>query len=132
MKEFTTAVELAVAGEEEEPIEFSLDGVLVTAYKPKDGQYAMLMTSYGKYASTGETIAGVINFFVGILDEDSQSYITGRLLDRNDSFGLDQVQEIISWLSEEWSGRPTKSSAASTRSRKNGGRSSTAKQAVST
>jgi hypothetical protein len=115
LKEFITAADRVTAGDEPEPIEFSLDGVLCTAYYPKDGQVAVLMASGGRHTTDAEQVAGIINFFVGVLDDESHSYIVGRLLDRTDPFGLAEVQNIIEFLMESWSGRPTKSSAGSTR-----------------
>jgi hypothetical protein len=114
LKEFSTAANRVTEGDEPEPIEFGLDGVLCKAYYPKDGQVAVLMATGGKHSSDADQIAGVINFFVGVLDDDSHSYIVGRLLDRKDPFGLTEVQNIIEWLMEQWSGRPTKSSVGST------------------
>jgi len=125
MREFKTAVDDKQTDPEEEGTEFAVDGVLCTAYRPKDGQLAMLMASTGRHTTSSEQIAGVINFFVNVLDDDSQQYIVGRLLDRTDKFGIDEVQEIMEWLIEEWSARPTKSPSDSRTSRQTGGRKST-------
>lgn len=130
MKEFVTAArELEEEGaEEEQPVEFSVDGQMCFAYRPSGGQVAVLMATTGRHTSENEQIAGFLNFFVSVLDEDSHAYLVSRLLDRTDPFDLDQVQAISSYLMEEWSGRPTKSSSGSTGSRRSTGRSSTVKQ----
>jgi hypothetical protein len=109
LKEFTTAAEIAAEDESGEvrPIEFGVDGVLCKAYRPKGAQVAVLMATTGKHSSEQERIAGFINFFVSVLDEDSHSYLVNRLLDRTDSFDLDQVSAITNYLMAEWSGRPT-------------------------
>lgn len=125
MREFSTAAAETVE-EEEHPIEFGIDGTLCRAYRPKDGQVAVLMATGGKHANDNEQIAGIINFFVGVLDDDSHHYIVSRLLDRKDNFGLREVQNILEYLMESWSGgRPTHSSAGSTTSRSSTGHSST-------
>ncbi len=126
MKEFITAATEAVEEDDAGTLEFSVDGVLCKAYKPNDGQIAVLMaTTNGRHLSEGEMIAGIINFFVATLDDETHNYLVNKLLDRNDPFGVLQVQDIIAWMMEEWSGRPTQSSTASTPSRRSGGRKST-------
>lgn len=127
MREFTTAAnELANPDAASAPMEFQIDkGPVCRAYRPKDGQLAVLMASTGKHSSNEEQIAGVINFFVAVLDDESQSYIISKLLDRKDPFGIDEVQEIMEWMVEEWSGRPTQPLSVSTPSQTSIGPSST-------
>ena len=119
MKEFTTAVEKAER--DDELLEFKIDGHPVKAYRPTDGQLAMLMASLGRHTADTTKIAGVIDFFVEVLDEESHQYVVHRLLSREDALGLPQVQEVCEWLIEEWSGRPTPPPSVSTRSPQNGG-----------
>lgn len=125
MREFTTAVEEVVEGDEDHGIEFKVDGVTCRAYRPGDGQLAVLMATTTKHSSEQEQIAGIINFFVAVLDDETHSYIVSRLLDRRDRFGIAQVQNIMEWLIEQWSGRPTKSPTGSTPSREPDGQRST-------
>lgn len=99
---------------------------VLKAYRPGDGQMAILMQSLGRGSSTVDNIAGPLNFFDSVLDADGRAYITERLLDRNDPFGLEQIEEIMQALMEEWNGRPTQPSSGSTSSQPNGGQNSTA------
>ena len=109
MREFTTAVnEKRRAEEAEDFIEFKIDGQAIKAYRPTPSQMAWAITATGRYTTLHDKIAGVIDFFVGVLDENSRTYVVNRLLDRDDDFGFEQVEEIIRFLTEEWSGRPTK------------------------
>ena len=125
MKEFLTAATEA-AGEAEEYLEFNVDGVLCKSYRPGDGQIAVLMaTTNARHLSEGEKIAGVINFFVAVLDDETHNFLVNKLLDHKDPFGISQVQEIIEWMIEEWSARPTQSSPGSTQSQTPGGQKST-------
>lgn len=126
VKEFTTAVEKSEQ-EEEAELEFAVDGVLCHGYFPGEGQLAYLLASTGRHSSAQEQIAGLINFFVAVLDDESHQYVVNRLLDRRDEFGIDQVQKIMEWMVGEWSGRPTKSPSVSTSSPPNTGQSSTEK-----
>lgn len=126
MKEFNTAVKEVAAGDIDEGIEFKIDDRTLVAYKPSDGQLAMLMASLGRGSSETDSIAGVINFFVKVLSREGAQYIESRLLDREDTgFELAQVEEIMEWLVEEWSGRPTQPLTVSTQSPVSGGPKST-------
>jgi hypothetical protein len=126
MKQFVTAAQEADTPEgEETPLEFDVDGVLCKAYRPGDGQLAVFMASTAKHASEHEAVAGIINFFASVLDDDSNNYIVNRLLDRKDSFGLAQVQSILQWMVGEWTARPTQQPSGSTASPESIGTGST-------
>jgi hypothetical protein len=128
MREFITAAKEASEDEDERDsmIEFKVDGVVCFADKePGDGQLALFMASTAKNSVTNEMVAGTINFFFGCVDDDTRTYLAGKLMDRKDPFGLTEIQEILHDLIEEWSGRPTVRSSASTSSRKPAGRKST-------
>lgn len=124
MLEFTTAVK-EIGEDDNDVIEFDLDGVLVTAYRPSGGQMAMLMAMTTKHSTDSEAVAGLINLFVNILDEPSQGYIVNRLFDRLDNFDVDDVDRILRGLIEEWSARPTERPSDSASSPPSSGRKST-------
>lgn len=124
MKEFVTALK-AADQEQDESIEFGIDGFTLHAYRPTPAQFAVAMSALGPRRDMATQMAGVIDFFVEVLDTPSQQYITNRLLDRTDPFGLEEVEEILEWMVEEWSGRPTDQPSASTPSASSGGRKST-------
>jgi hypothetical protein len=108
MKEFVTTAERVSAEEQDEDyVEFAVDGFEIKAYRPEDGQLAILYAMTGRHSPTEEKVAGTINFFFGLLDDASHQHLAQRLMDRRDPFGIKQVQEIIEHLVEEWSGRPT-------------------------
>lgn len=124
MKEFTTALK-EVTGEAEEVMKFTVDGTELTAYYPSDGQLAILAASVGRHSSVHNQVAGIIDFFVEVMDDFSHSYLRDRLLDREDPFGLEEVESIMAWMMEEWTGRPTQQPSVSTPSRRSGGPRST-------
>lgn len=103
-----------------------------TAYMPTEAQFAYLLGETGRHTKMNTQIAGVIDFFNSILDADSSAYIAGRLLDRQDPFGVDQVQQILTSLAEQWTGNPTGSRSGSTGSPKRSGQSSKRRTPVST
>jgi hypothetical protein len=132
VKEFAVA---AKAKDEDEdistPVEFKVGDDTLRAYRPEVGQVAIMYSRMDdNVAADSERIAAMIDFFMGLLDKESRRILTRRLMDRDDDFEMEDVNDILNWLMEEWSGRPTKPSSGSSRSRQNGGRKSTAKQLV--
>lgn len=81
--------------------------------EPSDGQIAFLMARQTQHVRTQEKVGALLNFFDSVLEDETQSYISDRLLDPEDEFGVDEIQDILGFLMEEWSARPTKSSTAS-------------------
>ena len=116
MKEFTTAAQEAVSDEDEQVIEFAVDGLTVKAHQPSSGQMAMVYQAMSDFNTEQRKVAGIVDFFFGLLDEDAQQVLGRRLLSRDDPFDLDQITSIITWLVEEWGGRPTRRSSGSTQS----------------
>jgi hypothetical protein len=126
MREFTTAAKESSRKQEgTEEYEFKVDGRTVKAYKPEPAQLAVTLARIGRHTTEQSKVAGIIDFFVGIMDEDSATYFTDRLLDRTDPFEIEDIQNILEYLVEEWSGNPTQSPSDSTGSPQNTGSTST-------
>jgi hypothetical protein len=103
------------------------------AYDPTEGQVIMMITEVmGRRANIADKIAGFIDFFTDVLDEESKDYVIHRLLDPNDTFGIEDVQPIVFWLMEEFGGRPTRQPSDYLPSRKAGGQRSTQRTSKST
>jgi hypothetical protein len=129
LREFKTAARNAAPTmfDNAEPIQFTIDGEEFTAYPPSPGQLAMLVAAQADSRDVSESMAAIIDFLDGILDEDAQAMYRRRLMDRNDPFDFDTVNDIVEGLVEEWSARPTKSPSVSSSSRRTAGSRSTAK-----
>jgi hypothetical protein len=110
-----------------EPITFTIDGDEVTAYPPKDGQMMLFMAAQAEGRDVTVGIAAIVDFLDGIFNENGRVLLRRRLMDREDTFGMAQVMDIISYLFEEWTARPTESPRGSTPSRPTTGRKSTAR-----
>lgn len=110
MKEFVTAVleETEVEERKKAGVKFKIDDQELVAHKPNDGQVALLMARMGRHSTSSDRVAGIIDFFVEVLDEQGHEYIVNRLMDGDDEFGITDVSSIMEWLLAEWSGRPTK------------------------
>lgn len=100
----------------------------VVAYPPDEGQFAVLLATTGRGVSASDRVAGMINFFVNILDDEGADYLIGRLLTptRKDPFGIEQVEEILERLTNAWTGNPTPEPSASQPSPSSDGPRSTA------
>lgn len=146
MREFETAIAASRAEPDDYPIEFAVieigeddDGeptrerVVCHARHPGDGEVVMLIAdAMGRRSSLPDKVAAVIDFLINVLDAESVDYITGRLLDPADPFGIEQVEPIVFALVEEMGGRPTKQPSDFAPSRKPGGRNSTPRTRKST
>lgn len=132
VKEFITAVEQSEQVEDEADLIFVIDGQEMRAYKPTEGQFALLMMAMGRHASANDQFAGVIDFFINVLDEPSQRYVINRMMSRTEIIPMEKIVEVMEWMVEEWGGRPFQKPSVSTSSRRNGGRKSTATTTAST
>lgn len=130
VKKFVTQAAAPEIPEGVGPIEFDLDGDLFVAVPPTQEQVLFLVAAQADGRSMVERAGAIIDFLAAILRTDDEfEQFKARLLDPEDSLGFSQVEEIVEWLVEQWSGeRPTKRSSASRSSRGNTGTSSTAKR----
>lgn len=103
-----------------------LEEKTVTFIPPTTGQWAVTLAGQGDTTEGSEKIASQINFFFSMLDEKDEVYFKQRLFNREDPFDIDNVAEIIDYLMEEWSARPTKLSSVSSDSPPSAGKRSTA------
>lgn len=127
LKEFITAVEESETPQEEPSLVFTIDDHEMRAYKPTEGQYALLVMVMGRHASQTDQFAGVIDFFMQVLDEPSQHYVIERMMSRTNVIPLNTIVSVLRWMVEEWGGRPLESPSGSTTSRPKGGKKSTAR-----
>jgi hypothetical protein len=125
MREFITAVEASEETPDEPGLVFTIDSQEMRAYKPTEGQFALLMMAMGRHASTSDQFAGIVDFFIQVLDERSQRYVIDRMMSRTNIIPLEKIVEILEWMIEEWGGRPFQKPSASTSSQRNGGKKST-------
>lgn len=130
VKKFVTQAAAPEIPEGVEPIEFDLDGERFVALPPTQEQVLFLVAAQAEGRDMVTRAGAIIDFLANILrtDDEFERFKT-RLLDPQDSLGFGQVEEIVEWLVEEWSGgRPTKPSSDSRSSRASTGTSSTAKR----
>ena len=93
---------------------------------------AVAIAGVGRHVDVQTKLATIIDFFYETMDADSAAYVRSRLLDRSDQFGLEEVEAILRWALEEWTGRPTEESQDSSPSQPPTGPSSTPPTSEST
>lgn len=127
MKEFTTSV----AARDEtfgNAVTIKVDGFEVTFSPCTESQMAMLMASASATGNTMESVADTINFFFSLIDDRDQFvHMKHRLFDKEDPFSVPELTDILLYLVEEWSARPTKQPSDFTPSQRSAGRKSTAR-----
>jgi hypothetical protein len=112
MKSFSTAAKAASHDKEapiQPPITFEHDGRTVTASAPTGPQFALFLSAFGETAPETNRIFDSLNFFAERFNRDDSSYFKRRINDPDDPFDMEALSEILTWLIEEWSGRPTTS-----------------------
>ncbi len=127
-KSFHLAAERAVDGEVVTQLDFTVEGTEETLYAflPSEGQLVLLTAAAGAREATTQA-AEFMDTFWSLLDERAAGILRARMLDPFDPFGLNDVMNIIAWLSEVAAARPTGSSGGSTRSPSSTGNRSTAR-----
>lgn len=134
-KSFALAAEEA-NGTADDALEFQMEGddTQLRAYLPSEGQMVLILGVASDLTDAGQASAAVMDVFWELLEEDTRRHLRRRLLSRTDPFGLGDIMNIIEWLVEESTARPTQQPSASTPSRGTTGRPSTgsARQRAST
>ena len=108
MKEFVTAVEDAIQDAEGTPdaeryVEFKMDGRVMRAYQPTEGQLTFMMAAMGRGQTDDQRFAGIVNIMLSSLRPADKDYFEGRLLSRGkDRLEMKQIEPIFEHLMEEW------------------------------
>jgi hypothetical protein len=112
------------------PFKMAGDDTQLYAYRPTEGQMVLLLglvdideTDMQKGVGAAADLMGV---FWESLDEDTAGHLRRRMRSRTDRFGMGDVMNIIEWLVEEASARPTTPPSGSTSSPGSTGTRSTA------
>ena len=126
MKEFVSAFEETVAeGEEgaEQPIEFKVDGRVLKAYKPNEGQLIFLMAALGRGQQQADRFASIINIMMAALRDEDKDYLESRLLERDNKKRLrpEIIEQVFEYLMGEWFATPTQEPSDSANSEQTAG-----------
>lgn len=99
------AAEKKVDGENErKPIPFKIDGRVLYAHRPHDGQIAFMMASLGRGQSNANRFAAIINVMLETLRGEDKDWLEERLLtgDKSRTIPPKTLEEVFEYLSEAW------------------------------
>lgn len=92
--------------EEKEPIVFKLHDEEFTAIPVIQGKVLMDLVSRSQSEDPVEAMNVVTTFFEKVLTDESIERFNALLEDKDRIVAMETLGEIISWLVEEYSGRP--------------------------
>lgn len=94
-----------IDAEAEEPfIEFKVDGRVLRAFNPTDGQLTFMLASLGRGQTQDQRFASIINIMLETLRDEDRDYMESRLLSRENRLPVKTVEEIFEHLTEQWFG----------------------------
>ena len=127
VKEFALALEREIETEPDELMPFTMadDDTQLYALMPTEADVALAAGALSQYAEDGEKAVAVLDLFWSLMTDETARHLRRRLRDRKDRFGVPDVMNVLEWIIEERTGRPTKPSSASTASQPSTGASST-------
>jgi hypothetical protein len=83
-------------------VRFLLDGVELTAHRPKQAALVMLARAGAARSKLEDQIDAVARFLDLSLDDESQKHVLSRLEDPEDHFGWGHIADIVYGLAEQW------------------------------
>lgn len=98
--------------DEDGVIPFELDDRVLKAYPPTPGQLTFMLAAMGRGQTQDGRFSAIMNIMMESMRESDQEYLESRLLtrDRTKQIDLKQIEEIFSYLVEEWFANPTQGS----------------------
>lgn len=128
VKEFALALERELGDGQDELLPFTMAGsdVQLYALMPTESDIALVAGAMSQYAEDAEKAVAVLDLFWSLMDLETARHLRRRMRDRKDPFGVPDVMNVLEWVVEEATGRPTKPSSGSTASQPSTGARSTA------
>lgn len=112
--------------ERDEPVYVDVAGKETVFHYPGTGQMAYMAMASAGDRNNMQTAGMMINFVISLMEDEDARRLRGLLLDRENEYGMEDLLDVFDELQERWSSRPTQSSSASSPSRPETGRRSTA------
>lgn len=128
VKEFALALERELEDEPDELMPFTMagDDTQLYALLPTEADVALAASAMSAYAEDGEKVVAILDLFWSLMEDATARHLRRRLRDRKDKFGVPDIMNVLEWIIEERTGRPTKPSSGSTASPPTTGARSTA------
>lgn len=118
VKEFALALERELEDEPDElmPFQMAGDDTQLYALLPTEADVALAASAMSAYAEDGEKVVAILDLFWSLMEDATARHLRRRLRDRKDRFGVPDIMNVLEWIIEERTGRPTKPSSGSTAS----------------
>lgn len=91
-----------------EPITFKLHGEEFTCFPQVPGKFLLDLAKKSSSDDPGENSEIVTGFFSQVLEDESYVRFQALLDDKHRVVTMETLGEIVTWLMEEYSGRPEK------------------------
>lgn len=105
------------SGVEAEPLDFTLHGETFECYPQVPGKFLL---DLAKNSSTDDPSASaqvITKFFSQVLKDESLERFNALIEDKDRVVSMETLADIVSWLMEEYAGRPEKQPEASSTGR---------------
>ncbi len=100
-----------------EPLTFTLHGEEFVCFPQVPGKFLLDLAKNSSSDDPGENAEIITKFFSQVLEDESYERFQALLEDKHRVVTMDVLGEIVSWLMEEYSGRPEKQPEASSTGR---------------
>jgi hypothetical protein len=87
---------------EADVVSFTIDGQELVATRPSDGAWTLILSAYSNAADLADRTQAIMQFVYASLDEMSRFYVSKRLMDNNDEFGVNVLADVVTALIEQW------------------------------
>jgi hypothetical protein len=124
MREFKAAAQRDAVLENPIEIEFSVVGTVFRANPPSSGQLTVFMASQADADDPTVIAKGMLELLAAVLGEDYPAF---EAMLKSGDIEMSMVMDIIEYLTETWSARPTQRASALSPSRVSTGKRSTAR-----
>lgn len=100
-----------------EPLDFSLFGEKFDCYPKVPGKFLLDLAKNSDTDDAAASAAVIETFFSQVLKEESLTRFNALIEDKERVVEVETLAEIVSWLMEEYAGRPEKQPEASSTGR---------------
>lgn len=111
-----------------EPLNFELNGTQFNCFPAIQGSVLLEFVRDASSESGGDSAAALYNFLSSAMPTEEYAKLQGVLHDPETIIEIDLIGEIVSWLVEEYSSRPTQQPEVSSNGQLTSGTSSTDEQ----
>lgn len=110
IKEFRSSAQREVVFENPVPLDFSIDGLALTAEPPSSGQLALFLASQNRDDPAASS-AAILDLLEAILTDDGFAKVKAGM--KAGEIDVEILSEVVEYLAEQWTTVPPTSAAVS-------------------